>query len=47
MNSLPFGTNRGSKAYVKESIKPTAQTRQMKTEGYDIDDSLLELAGLK
>lgn len=47
MNSLPFGTNRGSKAYVKESTKPTAQTRQMKTEGYDIDDSLLELAGLK
>lgn len=47
MNSLPFGTNRGSKAYVKESTKPTAQTRRMRTEGYDIDDSLLELAGLK
>ena len=47
MNSLPFGTNRGSKAYVKESVKPVAQTRKVRTEGYDIDDSLLELAGLK
>ena len=44
MNSLPFGTNRTSKAYVKESTKPV---RPSNKEGYDIDDSLLELAGLK
>lgn len=44
MNSLPFGTNRTSKAYVKESTKPS---RPVNNSGYEIDDSLLELAGLK
>ena len=47
MNSLPFGTNRGSKAYVKESTRSTSQPKKVVNGGYDIDDSLLELAGLK
>lgn len=44
---LPYGINGGSRIAINESKTNKAPTRSNPDDGYDIDDSLLELAGLK
>ena len=48
MNRLPFGTTRNQSIRIKESTAPKPVAKKIDpSEGYEIDDSLLELAGLK
>lgn len=44
---LPYGINGGSRITINESKTNKVPTRNNPDDGYDIDDSLLELAGLK
>ena len=44
---LPYGINGGSRIAINESKTNKVPTRSNPDDGYDIDDSLLELAGLK
>lgn len=47
MNRLPFGVNRASTIKMRESTNTTKRKEVDPVDGYEIDDSLLELAGLK
>lgn len=48
ISKLPFGINKNSKIRINESrVGETKQLNNNPDDGYEIDDSLLELAGLK
>lgn len=47
MNRLPFGVNRASSMKMRESTNTANRKEVDPNNGYEIDDSLLELAGLK
>jgi len=46
-SKLPIGLTRQSKIRIQESVQPTSNGFENPEYGYAIDDSLLELAGLK